>query len=46
MPVWPIVMTDVVRGGGGGAGFLPEGGYWIGTMEDTGVVTIGELTCT
>lgn len=39
-------MTEVVRGGGGGAGFLPDGGYCIGTTEDTGVVTTGELTCT
>ena len=31
MPPPPMAMTDVVRGGGGGAGFLPLGGYCIGT---------------
>lgn len=38
-------MTDVVRGGGGGAGFLPEGGYWMGTTEETGRATTGEPAC-
>ena len=38
-----MVMTEVVRGGGGGAGFLPDGGNWMGTMVDVIVGVTGEV---
>lgn len=41
--MWPMVMTDVVRGGGGGAGFLPDGGNWMGTMVDVSVGVTGDV---
>ncbi len=36
--------TDVVLGGGGGAGFLPEGGNWIGTIIPVTVGVTGDVT--
>lgn len=39
----PMVTTEVVRGGGGGAGFLPDGGNWMGTMVDVNVGVTGEV---
>lgn len=43
--VCPMVTTDVVRGGGGGAGFLPDGGNWMGTTVDVSAVGVtGEVT--
>jgi hypothetical protein len=40
-----MVTTDVVRGGGGGAGFLPDGGNWMGTIVDVKAVGVtGDVT--